>query len=259
MSWPKPIRPLQILWCKPHKAAQLLPKVVLLRVRCIAGSGQGRVRGILIAFMTETGVTRRFSGLRSAQKGTIARLLQYAVVIGGLFAAASAFAQTLRPEEAEADPDIDLYALMSGTCTMLRIDGHDFACRMVAYFHTEKGRADFTVALDDPADASHVISFSGDKGRRTQENLYVLAIDRMLTKTKERPKVDGLPVPSVQTSSGLCKQVGNFAAGKVSSISCSATDGAGKSYQLRFESDGSPITIRRVRASEPTIKQDPYR
>jgi hypothetical protein len=163
------------------------------------------------------------------------------------------------PPPDEAEPDIDLYALMSGTCTMLKIDGRDFACKMVAYFHTEKGRADFTVPLDDPADGSHVISFSGDNGRRTQENLYVLAIDRMLTKSKERPKVDGLPVPAVQTSSGVCKQVGNFAAGKVTSVSCSATDGAGKSYQLQFESDGSPITIRRVRASEPTIRQDPYR
>ena len=71
--------------------------------------------------------------------------------------------------------------------------------------------------------------------------------------------MDGLPVPAVEVSSGLCKQVGNFATGHVSSISCSATDEAGKTYQLQFESDGSPITIRRVRASEPTIKQDPYR
>ncbi len=163
------------------------------------------------------------------------------------------------PRSDEAEPDVDLYALMSGTCTMLKIDGRDFACKMVAYFHTEKGRADFTVPLEDPADDSHVISFSGDNGHRTQENLYVLAIDRMLTKSKERPKVDGLPVPAVQTSSGVCRQLGNFAAGKVTSISCSATDGAGKSYQLQFESDGSPITIRRVRASEPTIRQDPYR
>jgi hypothetical protein len=171
--------------------------------------------------------------------------------------ATSSLAQPSLPKQ--VDPDIDLYALMSGTCTLLKIDGRDFACKMVAYFHTEKGRADFTVPLDDPADGSHVISFSGDNGHRTRENLYVLAIDRMLMKSKERPKVDGLPVPSVQTSSGVCKQVGNFAAGKVSSISCSATDGAGKIYQLQFESDGSPITIRRVRASEPTIKQDPYR
>jgi hypothetical protein len=206
--------------------------------------------------MTEMGVTGRLSGLRPTRKRTIARLLQHALVIGGCLAATVSLAQT---PPGEVEPDIDLYALMSGTCTMLKIDGRDFACKMVAYFHSEKGRADFTVPLDDPADDSHVISFSGDNGHRTQENLYVLAIDRMLMKSKERPKVDGLPVPAVQTSSGVCKQIGNFAAGKVSSISCSATDGAGKSYQLQFESDGSPITIRRVRASEPTIRQDPYR
>jgi hypothetical protein len=206
--------------------------------------------------MAKLGVRRRWSGLRPARGDTIARRLRHALVIAGMLAATSVLAET--PPEA-VDPDIDLYALMSGRCTMLKIDGHDFACKMVAYFHTEKGRADFTVALDDPADDSHVISFSGDNGHRTQENLYVLAIDRMLMKSKERPKVDGLPVPSVQRSSGVCKQIGNFAAGKVSSISCSATDGAGKIYQLQFESDGSPITIRRVRASEPTIKQDPYR
>jgi hypothetical protein len=207
--------------------------------------------------MTKVGLTARLSGLWPAAGGIIARLLQWTLVIGGCLAATAAFAQ-LPPSE-EAEPDVDLYALMSGTCTMLKIDGRDFACKMVAYFHTEKGRADFTVPLDDPADDSHVISFSGDNGRRTQENLYILAIDRMLTKSKERPKVDGLPVPAVQTSTGVCKQIGNFAAGKVSTISCSATDGAGKSYQLQFESDGSPITIRRVRTSEPTIKQDPYR
>ena len=206
--------------------------------------------------MVKSGVTRRLSGLWPAQGKIIARLLQRALLLGGLFAATSCFAQT--PPE-DVDPDIDLYALMSGRCTMLKVDGRDFACKMVAYFHTEKGRADFTVAIDDPADDSHVISFSGDNGHRTQENLYILGIDRMLMKSKERPKVDGLPVPSVQTSSGVCKQIGNFAAGKVSSISCSATDDAGKIYQLQFESDGSPITIRRVRASEPTIKQDPYR
>jgi hypothetical protein len=216
----------------------------------------GTICGILVSFMVEIDVTRRLSGLRPARRGTIARLLR-ALVIGGCLGVTASFAQA--PPPGEVEPDIDLYALMSGTCTILKIDGRDFACKMVAYFHTEKGRADFTVPLDDPADDSHVISFSGDNGHRTQGNLYVLAIDRMLMKSKERPKVDGLPVPAVQTSSGVCRQVGDFAAGKVSSISCSATDEAGKTYRLQFESDGSPITIRRVRQSEPTIKQDPYR
>jgi hypothetical protein len=81
----------------------------------------------------------------------------------------------------------------------------------------------------------------------------------MLVKSKERPKVDGLPVPAVQLSSGLCRQVGNFAAGKVASVSCTATDDSGQTYQLQFESDGSPIIVRRVRQSAPTIKPDPYR
>jgi hypothetical protein len=146
--------------------------------------------------------------------------------------------------------DIDIYALMSGKCSTLKIAGRDFACRAVAYFHSEQGRANFTVALDDPADDSHVISFSGDNGRKEQENLYELPIDRMLLNSKDRPKADGLPVPSVELSAGICKQVGNFATRRISSISCSATDKAGRKYELRFESDGSPMALRRVRQTE---------
>jgi hypothetical protein len=158
-----------------------------------------------------------------------------------------------------AKPDIDLYAHMSGNCRRLKIAGHDFACKIVAYFHSEKGRANFTVALDDPADESHVISFSGEYGHRTQENLYVLAVDRMEVKSKDRPKVDGLPVPAVESSDGVCRQSGNFATRLVSSITCSATDRNGRSYELQFESDGSPIALHRVRLSPPTIRMDPYR
>jgi hypothetical protein len=156
-------------------------------------------------------------------------------------------------------PDVDLYALMSGKCSTLKIAGRDFACKAVAYFHNEEGRANFTVALDDPADQSHVISFSGENGQRTKDNLYELAVDRMLLNSKDRPKVDGLPTPTVQLSAGVCRQIGNFAARHVSSIWCSATDANGHKYELRFESDGSPISVRRVRLSEPTIRQDPYR
>src|SRR5262249_47129506 len=122
-----------------------------------------------------------------------------------------------------------------------------------------KGRANFTVALDDPADDSHVISFSGEYGRRTQDNLYVLAVDRMLLSDKHRPKADGLPIPAEVGSDGMCRQVGKFTSREVSNITCSATDKAGKKYELLFESDGSPITIRRVRMVAPSIRmQDPY-
>src|ERR1700680_4766988 len=78
------------------------------------------------------------------------------------------------------EPDISMFALMSGKCSTLKIAGRDFACRSVAYFHTQHGRANFTVVLDDPTDDSHIISFSGDNGRRERDNLYELPIDRML-------------------------------------------------------------------------------
>jgi hypothetical protein len=160
-------------------------------------------------------------------------------------------ANEIRPQE----PDTDLFALMSGKCPTLKVAGRDFACRTVAYAHSTRGRAYFTIALDDPADHNHIISFSGENGRRTQDNLYELTVDRMLLNSKHRPKVDGLPVPYVELSAGMCTQLGNFAAGQVSSIACTATDKNGKKYELRFESDGLPITVRRVRPSPPTIRQ----
>jgi hypothetical protein len=145
------------------------------------------------------------------------------------------------------DLDIDLFASMSGKCITLKVAGRDFACRSVAYFHSETGRANFSVALDDPADGSHVISFSGENARREVDNLYELPIDRMLLNSKDRPKVDGLPVPSVELSAGICRQLGSFATGQLSSIACSATDRSGRKYELSFESDGSPMTVRRIR------------
>src|SRR5579871_6997153 len=110
-------------------------------------------------------------------------------------------------------PDTDLLALMTGKCSTLKVAGRDFACRTVAYAHSVKGRAYFTIALDDPADQHHIISFSGENGRRTTENLYDLPVDRMLLNSTNRPKVDGLPVPATVTSSGRCVKLGNFSTG----------------------------------------------
>lgn len=153
---------------------------------------------------------------------------------------------------------IDLLALMSGKCPTLKIAGRNFGCKVVAFAHSEKGRVNFAVALDDPSDDAHVISFSGENGKRADDNSYELPIDRMLLNSKDRPKVDGLPVPSEESSTGVCRQFGNFAAKQVSSITCSATDSQGKKYELLFQSDGSPVSVRRVRQSAPTI-QDPFK
>jgi hypothetical protein len=167
-----------------------------------------------------------------------------------------AVANDPKPQE----PDTDIFALMSGRCSMLKIAGRDFTCRTIGFFHNEEGRTNFTIALDDPTDNSHVISFSGENGRRSEDNLLDLPVDRMLLSSKDRPKADGLPVPSAEPATGTCRQVGNFALLQVSSITCSATDRGGRKYELRFESDGSPIILRRVRqyslaAKKPRARQ----
>jgi hypothetical protein len=147
------------------------------------------------------------------------------------------------------EPDIDMYAHISGRCTMLRIAGHDFGCKAVAYFHGQQGRAHFTIVLDDPRDASHIVSFSGDKGSREQDNIYELEVDRMLLNSKDRPKVDGLPVPLIESSTGTCRQFGIISTRQVSSISCTATTKDGRKYELQFVSDGEPVMLRRIRQS----------
>jgi hypothetical protein len=159
-------------------------------------------------------------------------------------------------EPKQDEPITIMLALMSGRCSTLKVAGRDFGCRAIAFFQTEEGRGNFVIALDDPADSNHIITFSGDNGRRPRDNLYELPIDSMQIKSKDRPKADGLPVPLIEQSAGMCRQVGVFAALQVSSISCTATDNSGKRYDLQYESDGSPITLRRVkqtRAGHPAI------
>ena len=153
---------------------------------------------------------------------------------------------------------VDMLALMSGHCKTLKVAGRPFACKTVAFAHDDKGRVNFAVAVDDPSDENHVVSFSGENGKRADDNSYELPIDRMLLNSKDRPKVDGLPVPAEQTSTGLCRQTGNFAARKVNDVTCSATDSEGRTYELLFVSDGTPVSVRRIRQSSPSI-QDPFR
>ncbi len=190
---------------------------------------------------------------------TVTRMrgLLLAVAMAGL--ATPALAQAVvpaLPEDIERqDPDIDIYALMTGKCPILKIAGRDFACKVVGFFHGEHGRVNFTVVLDDKSDASHIISFSGMNGTRSDDNVYQLPIDRMMLNSKDRPKADGMPVPRIEKSTGVCKQVGSFATRQISSISCSAVDKLGKKYELQFVSDGTPMSVTRIR--QTTVAQDP--
>ncbi len=70
----------------------------------------------------------------------------------------------------------------------------------------------------------------------------------MLLKSKDRPKADGLPIPSVEPSTGTCKQIGKFAMQQVSSVSW-------RKYEFQFESDGSPIKVRMIRATDPETEE----
>jgi len=197
----------------------------------------------------ETLVTQR---AMSYQPGMTAKFFRQAFALAIIFIAMPARAS----DELRQEPDTVIFAMMSGKCSTLKVAGRDFACRAVAFFQTEEGRANFTVALDDPNDNSHIITFSGDNGRRPDANLYELPIDRMLLKSKDRPKADGLPVPLVEPTAGLCKQVGNFVTLELSSISCTAIDRNGKKYELQYQSDGTPMAVRRIkrmRVGSPSV------
>jgi hypothetical protein len=151
------------------------------------------------------------------------------------------------------EPDTIMFAAIPGKCSTLKVAGRDFACRAVAYYQTEEGRGNFVIALDDPADDRHIVTFSGDNGRKPADNLFELPIDQMLLKSKDRPKVDGLPTPFVEPSTGICKQTGNFATRQVSSINCIAMGKDGKKYELQFESDGSPVALKRVKRTRSGV------
>jgi hypothetical protein len=178
-------------------------------------------------------------------------IAQIFAVAAGLLATAS------MAEEPKQDPDTIVFALMSGKCSILKVAGRDFKCRAVAFFQTEEGRANFAIALDDSVDNSHVITFSGAHGVRSEDNLYELPVDQMQLKSKDRPKVDGLPVPLIEASTGNCQMIGSLASQKVSNISCSAADN-GKKYQLQFDSDGSPMTLRRIRRTNGPPLMSPF-
>lgn len=176
-------------------------------------------------------------------------------VAAAAFMSCSIASTALFADEIERhEPEVDVFASMTGKCPTLKVTEREFTCTTVAFSHSPGGRSGFTVPLNDPDDDTHIVTFSGESSKRTQDT-YELSIDQMLLKSKDRPKVDGLPVPSVELSTGACKQVGNFAKQQVSSISCDATDGNGNKYAFRFESDGSPIKVRTIRTADPVVEE----
>lgn len=160
----------------------------------------------------------------------------------------AAFLSAARAAAATGDEvyDIDMIVTLSGKCTVFRAAGQNLPCRAVKYFHGESGRAYFTIAVDDPADKSRIVSFSGDKARRDKNDFYELTIDQVLLVSRDRPLVGGVRVPRVEPSTGLCKQLGDIESKLIKSVSCTATDMAGRTYELQFQTDGQPSTMQKI-------------
>ncbi len=73
-------------------------------------------------------------------------------------------------ETEQAGPDIDMFASMAGKCSTLKVAERDFVCPSVAFFHSPGGRSSFVVPLNDPDDASHIVTFSGAKSKRVDDS-----------------------------------------------------------------------------------------
>ena len=57
-------------------------------------------------------------------------------------------------ENERHEPEIDMFASMTGKCSTLKVAERDFSCTTVAFSHSPGGRSGFTVPLNDPDDDS---------------------------------------------------------------------------------------------------------
>jgi hypothetical protein len=217
---------------------------------CIAGP-PGCARGLRSTNVSDGPDWRNYRRILSRifLGGVLMRICWQSVVT--VFFALSTASGALIAEEIESD----MFASMAGKCSTLKVAERDFACTSIAFSHSPGGRSGFTVPLIDPDDDSHIITFSGENGRRNQDNTYELSLDRVLLKSKDSPKASGLPIPSIELSTGRCKQIGNFAMQRVTSVACVAIDERGKKYELQFESDGSPIKVKMIRVEDPEAEE----
>jgi hypothetical protein len=155
-------------------------------------------------------------------------------------------ASIVRVAAADENYDIDMIVTFSGRCTTFRAAGASLPCRAVKYFHGQGGRAYFTIAIDDPTDKGHILSFSGEKARREKNDFYELTIDQMLINSKDRPRVNAVRVPLVKPANGVCKQYGDVEKKRITAVSCVATDRDGLKYELEFAADGEPALMQTI-------------
>jgi hypothetical protein len=155
-------------------------------------------------------------------------------------------ASVIRVAADDENYDIDMIVSFSGRCTTFRAAGASLPCRAVKYFHGQSGRAYFTIAIDDPTDKGHILSFSGEKARREKNDFYELTIDQMVLNSKDRPKGNAVRVPLVKQANGICRQFGDVEKKRITAVSCVATDKDGLKYELEYAGDGEPALVQTI-------------
>jgi hypothetical protein len=141
----------------------------------------------------------------------------------------------------QRDYDIDLIVTMSGRCSTLKIAGRDLACRAVKYFHA--GRAGyFTIAIDDAADNSHIVSFSGETARQRGPQFF---------------RADDRPDAAQSGDRGSMACASCWSSRRAAPAPDRYLDRANlksprrggqerKKYELQFDSDGQPVKMQRI-------------
>src|SRR5258705_12865252 len=80
------------------------------------------------------------------------------------------------------EPEIDMFASMAGKFSTLKNAERDFPGTPVGFSHSPGGRFGFFGPFHAPHDETHIITFSGGKSKRGQNNLYNLSVDQILLK-----------------------------------------------------------------------------
>ena len=145
------------------------------------------------------------------------------------------------------EPDTIIFAMMSGKCRTLKVAGRDLHLPGRSFL-PDRGRQGEFYGRDQRSQGRQPYHHVFRRQRAKARSQRIRTADRPdAAEIQGRPKADGLPVPSIEPAAGICKQVGNFVTLELSSISCTATDKNGKKYELQYESDGTPMAVRRIK------------
>jgi TonB family protein len=139
--------------------------------------------------------------------------------------------------------DIQLAAYISGNCDA-KLLAENLSCKYAFYTLTKDGKARFRIVLNDAQDPSREMDFQGSKNEILPDHVYALSLDRISVRYYDKPTKIAHTLMMLAT--GSCAQIGNFAPGETSGLSCSATLADSSIYNVSFKSDGLVLKTRRA-------------